>query len=125
MSAIAYPEEWKGRPVYALDFLMFLREQVRQGIILDMFMGSTDAHALVAFIAGTQMVLRHNGLPDQEYREFIAWLRDVKQEFPGEGWAVKYLKDCGGDHLAAIKKFLEFVAEFRETRRDSGSSRAN
>jgi hypothetical protein len=82
-----------------------------------MFMGSTDAHALVAFIAGTQMALRHNGLPDHEYREFVAWLRDMKQEFPSEGWAVKYLKDCGGDHLAAIKKFLEFVAEFQETRR--------
>ncbi len=107
--------------MYTLDFLLFLREQVQRGAILDMFMGSTNAHALVAFIAGTQMALRHNRFPDHECQDFVAWLRDVKQEFPVEGWAVKYLRDCDGDHLMAIKKFLDFVAEFKgmKMRRDS------
>ncbi|WP_225411917.1 hypothetical protein [Stigmatella hybrida] len=117
MSAIVYPAEWKGRIVYTIDLLLFLREQVRKGVILDMFMGSTHTHALNAFIAGSEQALRHNGFPDREYSEFVAWLRDAKKDYPCEGWAVKYLRDCGGDHLAAIKKFLEFVAEFRETRR--------
>jgi hypothetical protein len=116
MSAIKYPEEWKGRPVYTLDLLLFLREQVRQGVILDMFMGSTNAHALVAFIHGALEALAHNGLEDAEYFRFVEWLRDVKREFPGEGWATNYLKELGGDHRAAIIKFLDYVAEFRETR---------
>jgi hypothetical protein len=33
-----------------------------------------------------------------------------------EGWVAKYLRDCQGDHHAAIKKFLDFVAEFAATR---------
>jgi hypothetical protein len=116
MSAIVYPEEWKGRVVYTVDLLLFLRSQIRQGVVLDMFVGSAYTYSMNAFIAGSEMALRRNGFPDHEYLEFVAWLRDVKKEYPCEGWAVKYLKDCGGDHLAAIKKFLEFVAEFRETR---------
>ncbi len=122
MSAIEYPEDWKGRHVLMLDLLMFLRDQLRKGIFLDMFINSTDVHALVAFIAGVQMALRHNALLDPEYKEFVIWLRDVKQEFPCEGWARKYLRDCDGDHLAAIEKFLGFVAEFREV--TTGSSAA-
>lgn len=120
MSAIVYPEEWKGRPVYTLDLLMFLREKSREGIILDMFMGTTHVHAMAAFVSGSVMALRHNGLVDHEYSGFVEWLRDVKDEFPPEGWAAKYLKDCAGDHLAAIRKFLDFVAEFRAGRPPSG-----
>jgi hypothetical protein len=36
----------------------------------------------------------------------------VKQELPGEGWAQKYLVDCEGDHERAIRKFLDFAAEY-------------
>lgn len=32
--------------------------------------------------------------------------------FPGEGWAAKYLRDCHGNHEQAIRKYLDFVAEF-------------
>jgi hypothetical protein len=35
----------------------------------------------------------------------------VKHELPTEGWDVKYLRDCDGDHERAIRKFLDFVAE--------------
>jgi hypothetical protein len=47
----------------------------------------------------------------------------VKQELPTEGWDVKYLRDCEGDHECAIRKFLDFVAEFvalRERERQGG-----
>jgi hypothetical protein len=42
----------------------------------------------------------------------MTWLRDVKNELPGEGWAQKYLADREGDHERAIRKFLDFVAEY-------------
>jgi hypothetical protein len=49
---------------------------------------------------------------------FVDWLRDVKQDFPaGGGWARKFLEDCQGDHLAAIHKFLDRVAEFDALKR--------
>jgi hypothetical protein len=44
---------------------------------------------------------------------FSLWLRDVKKAFPGEGWDHAYLKEFHGDHDRALRKFLDFVAEFR------------
>jgi hypothetical protein len=54
---------------------------------------------------------------DVDFERFCEWLRSVKEEFPVEGWAAKYLRDCSGDQLAAIKKFLDLVAEFVEVER--------
>ena len=67
--------------------------------------------------AVSTLELLHNGLPDQEFNDFMVWLRDVKREWPVEGWVKKYLRELGGDHEAAIKKFLDFVAEFDATRK--------
>ena len=49
---------------------------------------------------------------DVETRAFFDWLRDVKSEFPTQGWITKYLEDCNGDHIAAIKKFCGFLHEY-------------
>ncbi len=117
MSALQTPEDWKGRVVSTVDLLMFVREKVNEGMTLEMFLGSINAHAMRAFIEGSSMTLRCNGLPNQDFKDFVVWLRDVKQEWPCEGWVAKYLRDLGGDHEAAIKKFLDFVAEFVATRK--------
>ncbi|WP_233261483.1 hypothetical protein [Vitiosangium sp. GDMCC 1.1324] len=61
---------------------------------------------------GYRACQRANGINDEEYIRFHDWLREVKHELPTEGWAAKYLRDCDGDHERAIRKFLDFVAEF-------------
>lgn len=98
------------RHVYMLDYLMRLRQEETRGLLLDM--GDINVSLLVAFTDGYRACQRANGIRDEEYIRFRDWLRDVKHEFPGEGWDVKYLRDCDGDHERAIRKFLDFVAEF-------------
>lgn len=117
MSTLRPPDDWRGRFVSTIDLLMFIREKMNEGMIPEIFIGSANVHALVAFTEGSSMALYHNGHPDQEFQDFIAWLRDIKREFPGDGWAKKYLRESGGDHVVAIRKFLDFVAEFVATRR--------
>jgi hypothetical protein len=96
--------------VYLLDYLMRLRHEKSRGLLLDM--ADINVTRMVAFIDGYLSCEEANGIKDEEYRRFFRWLRDVKHEFPGEGWDVKYLRDCEGDHERAIGKFLDFVAEF-------------
>ena len=117
MSTIQPPEDWQGRFVSTVDLLLFIREKVNEGVMLEMFLGSVNAHAMVAFTQGSSLSLYYNGHPDQEFKDFMVWLRDIKREWPVEGWVKKYLRELGGDHEAAIKKFLDFVAEFAATRK--------
>ncbi|MCY1082610.1 hypothetical protein [Archangium lansingense] len=98
------------RHVYLLDYLMRLRQEKTRGLLLNM--GEINVTRMVAFIDGYRACHYANGIKDEEYGLFHDWLRDVKHEFPGEGWDVKYLNDCDGDHERAIRKFLDFVAEF-------------
>jgi hypothetical protein len=93
-----------------LDFLMRLRQEKSRGLLLEM--GDINVTRMAAFVAGYLSCQDINGIKDEEYRRFFLWLRDVKHEFPGEGWDVKYLRDCDGDHERAIRKFLDFAAEF-------------
>ncbi|WP_317987205.1 hypothetical protein [Stigmatella hybrida] len=44
---------------------------------------------------------------------FFLWMHDVKKAWPGEGWAEAYLREFDGDHTRAIRKYLDYVAEFR------------
>ena len=95
-----------------LDALSQMRRDLESGRIA-MHLGTVNANVLVGFVAGYQACLGDDGIEDAEYAAFSEWLRAVKGEFPPEGWAEKYLRDFNGDHLAAIRKFLDFVAEFR------------
>jgi hypothetical protein len=104
------PDLSSRRHVYLLDYLMRLRQQKTRGLLLDM--GEINVTRMVAFIDGYLSCEDANGIEDEEYGLFHDWLRDVKHEFPTEGWDAKYLRDCDGDHERAIRKFLDFVAEF-------------
>jgi hypothetical protein len=105
--------DWRGHHVSTLDILLFMRDELRSGTMPEMFIGALDIYRLSAFVQGSELTLYYNRVPNESYQEFLAWLRDVKQEFPqGGGWARKCLEDCGGDHLRAIQKFLDLVAEF-------------
>ena len=92
-----------------------------------MFFGPADAkpgeppelsvHMLSAYILGLE-----RGAGDSaahEYRDFLHWLRDVKNEWPGQGWPAKFLADAAGDHRAAIAKFFEFVREYARLQRSA------
>lgn len=98
-----------------VDILLRIRQDMMLGRIA-MYLGEVNADRMVGFIAGYRACQGFHGVPDTEYSDFCEWLRVVKEEFPQEGWAAKYLRDCQGDHHAAIKKFLDFVAEFAATR---------
>jgi hypothetical protein len=111
------PEGFGRRPILLLDVLLFIRREVEQGRPLWLFLGGeTHVQAMVAFIAGYRASCYYNGLENTAYNEFVTWLRDVKREWPGEGWAQKYLEDCEGDHERAIRRFLDFVAEYDSAR---------
>jgi hypothetical protein len=111
------PTDWRGQPVSTLDILLFMRDELRGGTLPEMFLGAVDIHRLHAFIQGSSLTLYYNRVPNESYQRFITWLRDVKQEFPqGGGWARKCLEACDGDHLRAIHRFLDLVAEYVESR---------
>ncbi|HYO54467.1 hypothetical protein [Archangium sp.] len=101
-----------GRPSL-LDVLLQIRDDILRGRI-EMHLGETNIHRLVGFVDGYRACLVDHDTDDMDFARFCEWLKSVKEEFPVEGWAAKYLRDCKGDHLAAIKKFLDFVAEFVE-----------
>ena len=110
------------RRVYVLDYLMLMRRDMLKGL-LAIHLGDINITRMVAFVDGYLSCQDANGIRDEEYGRFFHWLRDVKREFPTEGWAAKYLCDCDGDHERAIRKFLDFVAEFvalREREKQGG-----
>ena len=96
--------------VYMLEYLMGMRQNVVRSLLLSI--GAVDVFQLRAFTNGYRSCQSVNGITDEEHIRFSEWLRDVKNEFPGEGWDVKYLRDRDGDHERAIGKYLDFVAEF-------------
>ncbi|WP_434379901.1 hypothetical protein [Melittangium boletus] len=111
------PKEWVGREVKMLDVLLYAREHVRARRGLWFITGLDTIDSLFAFTIGWASNTQFNQRSDPEWEEFQDWLRDEKHEAPGEGWHVKYLRDCGGDHERAALKFLDFAQEFRESRR--------
>ncbi|MDY7230216.1 hypothetical protein [Hyalangium rubrum] len=98
------------RPVLLLDYLLRIRKDTLAGR-LAMHIGEPNIEHMVGFVNGYHSCMLSNGIEDEEYGRFFDWLM-AKGEFPGEGWAAKYLRDCHGDHEQAIRKYLDFVAEF-------------
>jgi hypothetical protein len=111
------PEEWRGRKVGLLDALLYARQQLLKKRGLWFVTGFDTIESLVSFINGWVSNTQFNGLHDQDWLDFWDWLHDVKHELPPEGWHIKYLRDCGGDHARAAMKFLDFVEEFTTQRR--------
>ena len=109
---IPTPIEWEGREVDTVDVLLFIKRELDKGRPLWLFTGYATAESLVSFIQGLELSRAYNSRPDERYRQFVSWLRDEKHEFPGEGWADHYLRQHGGDHHAAVMRFLNYVTEF-------------
>jgi hypothetical protein len=110
------PEHWRGRKVTLIDALLHLRQEMQRGRPLWLFTGEDTVQSLVSFLLGWGSCIRFNGGAEEEWGKFLDWLRDTKQEVPPEGWHVKFLADCGGDHSRAALKFLDLVNEFASSR---------
>jgi hypothetical protein len=111
------PEEWRGRQVGLMDALLYARKRILEKRGLWSVTGFDTVESLFAFTMGWASNTQFNGGADLEWQAFWDWLRDEKKEMPPEGWHVKYLRDCGGDHERAALKFLDFAHEFVSLRR--------
>jgi hypothetical protein len=111
------PEQWRGRKVTLIDALLHMRQEMLRGRPLWLFTGEDTVQSLVSFLLGWGSCIRFNGGVEEEWSEFLDWLRDTQHEIPPEGWHLKFLADCGGDHTRAALKFLDFVHEFTSARR--------
>jgi len=77
-----------------------------------LYMGELNVLSLNGLILGFRICLSTKGNTDERYYRFREWMREVKREFPPEGWCAQYLRDCEEDHTRAIGRFLERVAEY-------------
>ncbi len=112
------PAEWRGRRIGLLDVLIYTRQKLLERRGLWSVTGGDTIDSLFFFITGWASNTQFNGGKDQEWRDFMDWLDEVKHELPYEGWHVKYLSDCDGDHERAALKFLDFAHEFVTLRRE-------
>jgi hypothetical protein len=65
-----------------------------------------------SYIRGMVEAHRLAKISTEEIDNFFLWLRDVKEEFPTQGWDTKYYNDCGENHILAIEKFWGFLYEY-------------
>ncbi len=99
------------RSAGTFDALIRIRRELEQGCS-GLFGELADVDRFAAFVDGYNACRLANGIEDERYRRFFDWLRDDKHELPGGGWPAKFLRDCHGDHEQAIRKYLDFAAEF-------------
>lgn len=92
-----------------LDYLLLLRREFAH---LPLYIGDPHVLAMNGFILGYLICQEVHGRRDERYRRFTDWLRVVKEEISSEGWEIRFLQDCDNDHLRAIRKLLDRVAEF-------------
>jgi hypothetical protein len=78
-----------------------------------LYLGIPQAGRVRSFTQGYSWCARHLGLDEGQDQLFFLWLRDVKKGWPPEGWAEAYLREFDGDHTRAVRKYLDYVAEFR------------
>jgi len=97
-----------------LDVLLRIREDMRHRKAGPYhYIGMPDVGWVACFVGGYGECLRSLGVEEGADVLFGEWLWGVKKAFPGEGWDHAYLKEFQGDHDRALRKYLDFVAEFR------------
>ena len=78
-----------------------------------LYMGVPNVGRLKGFTVGYWRCTCHLGMDEGQDQLFNLWLHDVKKAWPAEGWAEAYLREFDGDHTRAVRKYLDYVAEFR------------
>ena len=92
-----------------VDVLLLFQREFEQVLAC---IGEPHVFSMEGFMLGYRLCLGMEGGRDERYVRFREWLRERKNELPLEGWYTKYLADCGGDHLRAIRKLLDLATEF-------------
>jgi hypothetical protein len=110
------------RLVGLVEALLWIRLRMKEGQRLMVFTGSDSIESLHCFTIGWVRNSVYNQDEDPELVSFWDWLRNIKNEFPGEGWHVRCLRACLGDHREAALRFLDLVAEFAASRPEPVSS---
>lgn len=97
-----------------LGVLMNLREDMKARTVGPYrYIGMPDVDRVTGLIGGYGECLRSLGVEVGTDALFRDWLRDVKKALPGQGWAAAYLEEFQGEQERALRKYLDFVAEFR------------
>jgi hypothetical protein len=93
-----------------MDALLLMEREFAQ---IQNYIGEPHVLALEGFKQGYQLcLLRSEGRGDERYARFREWLREVKKELPLEGWYTRNLADSAGNHLHAMRRWLDRAAEF-------------
>ena len=101
-------------PPTLVEVLLQIREDMRTRQCPPyLYIGIPDAGRVRCFTGGYYRCTYHLGIDEGQDHLFGLWLRDVKKAWPAEGWAAAYLRECEGDHTGAVRKYLDYVAEFR------------
>lgn len=108
------------RFVYTLDELLDLRVELRKGQHPRDLSGAERFHELLDYGRGYSQCCIRNNFPDYEYAAFIEWMRDSRGGLP-EGWPDDYTRECGGDPVKAMGRWLDSAAGFREQRQGQPS----
>jgi hypothetical protein len=108
------PEGWQGRFVSVLDVLLYLGEYVAKIDSLLVFIGDHDVERFKAFEGGILAYRFLCGATNSDYLSFLEWL-SLRHALSSDGWQGRFLAERGGDHLGAIRKYLDECAEYRAT----------
>ncbi|MBN1204094.1 MAG: hypothetical protein JXB05_04110 [Myxococcaceae bacterium] len=79
----------------------------------DLYMGIPNVGWIKGFTVGYWRCTCQLGMAEGQDQLFNLWLHDVKKAWPAEGWAEAYLREFDGGHTRAVRKYLDYVAEFR------------
>jgi hypothetical protein len=101
-------------PPTRVDVLLQIRSdmQTRQSPPY-LYLGIPNTGRVRCFTVGYWHCTYHLGMDEGQDHLFDLWLDKVKKAWPPEGWAAAYLRECDGDHTRAVRKYLDYVAEFR------------
>lgn len=103
------------KPAVSLrDVLLQIRQDMQGRTVGPyLYIGMPDVDWVECFVVGYLDCLHRLGIESGADGLFGEWLCDVKKAWPGQGWAAAYLEEFHGDQERALRKYLDYVAEFR------------
>jgi hypothetical protein len=106
------PAEWEGKQrITLVDELLYMKKLLDMGRGLWFFTGSETLDAFVAMLCGWTAFRQDHHEREPEWEQFERWLQE-RGYLPPQGWRAHLLDEARGDEVAAVKRFLEWVASF-------------
>ncbi|ADO70760.1 uncharacterized protein STAUR_2968 [Stigmatella aurantiaca DW4/3-1] len=101
-------------PPTRVDMLLQIRSDMRTRQSPPyLYLGIPNTGRVRCFTVGYWHCTYHLGMDEGQDHLFDLWLDKMKKAWPPEGWEEAYLRECDGDHTRAVRKYLDYVAEFR------------